>query len=187
MKKLKLKSVWQQNQTIVAQMPALARWGEEFRSPLGQGLGLQGLWERTGSGKEILPRCLWLPQAWPISVDVWHNPVSFIYHLLMQIKITMRYHLTLVRMVIIKSLQGAFLVVQWLRIHLEVQGTPVQSLVQKDSICYRATKPLCRSYWARVPTAHAPQQEMPPLGRVAHSPQLQKSSMQQRKPTIAEK
>ena len=68
---------------------------------------------------------------------------------------------------IIKSLQGAFLVVQWLRIHLAVQRTPVQSLIQKDPICCRATKPLCHSYWARVPTARAPQQEKPLQGRVA--------------------
>ena len=30
--------------------------------------------------------------------------------------------------------------VQWLRIHLPVQGTQVQSLVQEDSTCHRATK-----------------------------------------------
>ena len=33
------------------------------------------------------------------------------------------------------------LVVQWLRIHLPVQGTQIQSLVWKDPTCHRATKP----------------------------------------------
>ena len=30
--------------------------------------------------------------------------------------------------------------IQWLRIHLAMQGTPVQSLVQEDPTCCRATK-----------------------------------------------
>ena len=34
------------------------------------------------------------------------------------------------------------LVVQWLRICLAVKGTPVQSLVQEDSTCRRATRPV---------------------------------------------
>ena len=33
------------------------------------------------------------------------------------------------------------LVVQWLRIHLPVQGTQVQSLVREDPTCHRAAKP----------------------------------------------
>ena len=40
------------------------------------------------------------------------------------------------------------LVIQWLKIHLAVQGTLVWSLVQEDSTCLRATKPVCLSYWA---------------------------------------
>ena len=42
----------------------------------------------------------------------------------------------------------ASLVAWWLRIHLPVQGTRVQSLVQEDPTCRRATKPVCHSYWA---------------------------------------
>ena len=42
------------------------------------------------------------------------------------------------------------LVVQWIRIRLPVQGTRVWSLVQEDSPCRGATKPMCHSYWARV-------------------------------------
>ena len=34
------------------------------------------------------------------------------------------------------------LVVQWLRIHLPMQGTRVQSLVQEDATCFWATKPM---------------------------------------------
>ena len=36
---------------------------------------------------------------------------------------------------------GASLVVQWLSIHLPIQGTLVQSLVLEDSTCLRATQP----------------------------------------------
>ena len=37
---------------------------------------------------------------------------------------------------------GTSLVVQWLRVHLLMQGTRVQSLVQEDSTCRRANKPM---------------------------------------------
>ena len=40
------------------------------------------------------------------------------------------------------------LVVQWLRISLPKQETPVQSLVQEDPTCRRATKPMCHHYGA---------------------------------------
>ena len=81
---------------------------------------------------------------------------------------------------------GASLVAQWLRIHLPMQGTRVWALVQEDSTCRGATKPMCYNYWACAPepTSHnywayapracAPQQEKPlqwearaPQGRVA--------------------
>ena len=37
------------------------------------------------------------------------------------------------------------LVVQWLKIHLTMQQTPVRPLVQEDSSCRRATKPVCHN------------------------------------------
>ena len=37
-------------------------------------------------------------------------------------------------------------VVQWLRIHLPMQGTWVQALVQEDPTCRGATKPMCHNY-----------------------------------------
>ena len=40
------------------------------------------------------------------------------------------------------------LVVQWLRIHLPMQGTPVWSPAQEDSMCRGAIKPVCHSYWS---------------------------------------
>ena len=40
--------------------------------------------------------------------------------------------------------------VQWFRIHLPLQETPVWSLVQEDFTCHRATKPMCHNYWAQV-------------------------------------
>ena len=38
------------------------------------------------------------------------------------------------------------LVVQWLRIHLAMLETPVQSLVQEDPIRYKATEPVHPNY-----------------------------------------
>ena len=38
------------------------------------------------------------------------------------------------------------LVAQWLRIHLPMQGTRVQSLVQEDPTCHGATKPVHHNY-----------------------------------------
>ena len=40
----------------------------------------------------------------------------------------------------------ASLVAQWLRIHLPVQGTQVQALVQEDPTCRGATKPMHHNY-----------------------------------------
>ena len=53
-------------------------------------------------------------------------------------------------------LYGTSLVVQWLRIHLPMQGTQVRSLVGEDPTCCRATKPLCHNCWVRAlgPTGH---------------------------------
>ena len=45
---------------------------------------------------------------------------------------------------------GASLVVQWLRLCLSMQGTPVWSLVWKDITCCRATKPMCHNCWAHA-------------------------------------
>ena len=38
------------------------------------------------------------------------------------------------------------LTVQWLQTHLPMQGTWVPSLVQEDSTCLRANKPMCHNY-----------------------------------------
>ena len=38
------------------------------------------------------------------------------------------------------------LVVQWLRIHLPIRGTWVQSLLRDDYICHRATKSMQHNY-----------------------------------------
>ena len=44
--------------------------------------------------------------------------------------------------------QQTSLVVQWLKIHLPMQETWVQSLVQEDSTCHTAAKPTHHSYRA---------------------------------------
>ena len=48
----------------------------------------------------------------------------------------------------IKSWRRASLVVQWLRIHLAMLGSPVWSLVQEDPTCCGAVKPMHHTCWA---------------------------------------
>ena len=84
------------------------------------------------------------------------------------------------------------LVVQWLRIHLAMQGTPVWSLVREDPTWLRATKPMHHNCWAHTlqllkpacPTACALQQETPPQW-AACTLQLEKARMQQQRPSAA--
>ena len=45
-----------------------------------------------------------------------------------------------------KFKRGASLVAQWLRIHLTMQGTWVQALVQEDPTCCGAAKPVHHNY-----------------------------------------
>ena len=64
----------------------------------------------------------------------------------MQIKTTMRYHLTPVRIAIIKKIyKRASLVAQWLRICLLMQGTRVRALVWEDPTCRGAAGPVSHS------------------------------------------
>ena len=80
----------------------------------------------------------------------------------MQIKTTMRYHLTPVRMAIIKkSRNRASLVAQWLRVRLPMQGTQVRTPVREDPTCCRAAGPVSHGHWACVSGACAPQRERP--------------------------
>ena len=44
------------------------------------------------------------------------------------------------------NISGTSLVVQWLRIHLPMQGTRVRVLVQEDATCCGATKPMLHNY-----------------------------------------
>ena len=46
----------------------------------------------------------------------------------------------------VKNNPWTYLVAQWIRIHLPVQGTQVRSLVQEYSTCLGATKPTCHDY-----------------------------------------
>ena len=71
--------------------------------------------------------------------------------------------------------------IQWVRIHLPMQGELVPSPVWEDSTCHGATKPMSHKYWShkpqllkpvlrpattetQVPRACAAQQEEPPQG-----------------------
>ena len=53
---------------------------------------------------------------------------------------------------------GTSLVAQWIGIHLPMQGTGVQSLIQEDSTCRVAAEPV----QLLKPTACALQEEKPP-------------------------
>ena len=60
-----------------------------------------------------------------------------------------------------KSVAGASLVVQWLRICLLVQGTWVRALVWEDPTCRGAAGPVSHNCWACTSRACALQQERP--------------------------
>ena len=51
---------------------------------------------------------------------------------------------------------------QWLRAHLPMQGTRVQSLVQGDPTCPKAAKPHVQTTEPTQPRACVSQQEEPP-------------------------
>ena len=67
----------------------------------------------------------------------------------------------LVQIPLIKSLTGASLVAQWLRICLPMQSTRVRALVWEDPTCRGATGPVSHSCWACASGACAPQRERP--------------------------
>ena len=56
-----------------------------------------------------------------------------------------------------------FLVAQWLRIHLPMQGTRVRSQVWEDPTCRGATKPLHHNYWVHAPQLVKPTRLEPVL------------------------
>ena len=64
-----------------------------------------------------------------------------------------------------KTVVETSLVVQWIGICLPVQGTRTQSLVQRHSMCYGATKPMCHKYWVHAleSTSHNCRAQVPQL------------------------
>ena len=70
--------------------------------------------------------------------------------------------------------------VQWLRVCLPVQGTWIQSLVQEDPTCHRATKPTTtESLHPRVCAL----QEEKPLQEETCAPQLEETCTQRQRPS----
>ena len=57
--------------------------------------------------------------------------------------------------------ERTFLMVQWLRIHLPMDGTQIWFLVQEDSTCHGGTKLMCQLF-SPCFRIHALQQEKPP-------------------------
>ena len=70
----------------------------------------------------------------------------------------------------LKITLGASLVVQWLRIHLPMQGTRVRVLVWEDPTCRGVTKPVCPNYWACAlePASHNYWAHVPQLLKPLH-------------------
>ena len=63
------------------------------------------------------------------------------------------------------------LVVQWLRIHLVIQGAQLQSLIQEDPTCFRTAKPMYHNYWSLYALESVFCNEKP-LQWEAYTPQL---------------
>ena len=63
---------------------------------------------------------------------------------------------------------GAFLVAQWLRVCLPMQGTRVRALVWEDPTCCGATRPVSHNYWACASGACAPNKRGRDSERPAH-------------------
>ena len=84
----------------------------------------------------------------------------------------------------IKMCYQASLVVRRLKIHLLVQGTQVQSLVQQDPTWCGATRPMHHNPWSPLSREQPPQLEActPQLKSSSHSPQLEKAHTQQEEP-----
>ena len=73
------------------------------------------------------------------------------------------------------------LVVQWLRIYLPTQETELQSLVQEEPTCHKATKPASHNYRAYI-------LESMPCNKRTHcseTPQLEKVHVKQQRPSAA--
>ena len=86
-----------------------------------------------------------------------------------------------------KFMRGTSLVAQWLRIYLPVQGSRVWSLVQvvqEDSTCCRATKPIYCNCW-RLRALEAVLCEEKPPQCETHALQLEKACTQQWRPSTA--
>ena len=80
---------------------------------------------------------------------------------------------------------------QWLRIRLPMQGTQVRALVQEDPTCHGATKPVGHTTEAHMPrapcsaTREATAMPVHCMKSSPHSPQLEKTHVQQRRPKAA--
>ena len=60
-----------------------------------------------------------------------------------------------------KHYHRASRVVEWLRVHLPMQGTRVRAPVREDPTCHGAARPVRHGHWACTSGACAPQRERP--------------------------
>ena len=88
-----------------------------------------------------------------------------------------------------KRISWTSLVVQWIGIHLPMKRTGVWSLVQEESACRGATKPMCHNYWAHAPwSLCSPTREATAISLCTTmknspcSPQLEKACTQRQDP-----
>ena len=75
--------------------------------------------------------------------------------------------------------------VQWLRVHLAVQQTPVKSLIWEDPTCHGAATSLCHNHWVHEHWGLAPQEKPPQWEACALL--LEKACAQQWRPSAAKK
>ena len=127
-------------------------------------------------GKAVQVPCVWSQSAQIDRLQIWLQPYLNSWAGRKLQKMLQAFPL-------LKVLMRAFFMVQWLRIHLPMQGTWVWSLFQ-DSTCPGASKPVCHNYWVHFPRAHAPQQEEP---WEAWALQLEKACVQQQRPRTAQR
>ena len=81
-----------------------------------------------------------------------------------------------------KTVVGASLVAQWLRISLPVQGTRLRALVREDPTCRGATKPVHHTYWASTASTACKPHLLSPCATTTEACAPRARALQQEKP-----
>ena len=124
--------------------------------------------------KVISAKSLWVWLQWSTFEILTLKPKSSLYNFHL-IKRSLSFLFWILKM----PQGGTFLVVQWLRIHLPMQGTRVRSMVQEDPTCHRTTKSMPHNYWTHtlepVLWEATAREVWVPQQTIHHLPQLEKA------------